>query len=668
MGKSSNADTQNYFRDVVYQSHYIDPEYPNISQFNGERAWLNDETPFDQLIWALTAPLTEEDANPLPITQTTYNSAKEWDTRAFTGSSYGAAARAFNDYAVEHYFGDGLPLVVPTPELVEEMLAGTTRDRNEVLGMLKMRGGIITVEKIAINAVMAGAKPEYLPVIIAAMEAYAAGWEFDKMWYHPMTSGGAFNLAIILSGPISKELGLHENTGYMGSGYEANSTIGRSVRLSIRNIGQNTTPFIDTQNRYGRWNDHTLTVIVENDSALPPGWKTHSEMMGYPAGSSTVTLFGFVGFLNWVATESDLWNLQDLLGAIRGNLSTSNSLALSKVILLSPSMAKTIAENTTFSSAYGNLSTKEGLKEFLARSTIGTATRTYSGVCTTWDFTNAGGAARQAGIYANSHIFVTGTDPGYALYMNNIMYGQNLCFTTQLITGSTLTQSGDEATVPSTPENFTVEYSADGQTATLKWDPPLSDGGMPITGYEYNIIHGGNRQTSAWTAVPGGAGAREVTIDLYPTNATTRFNVNNLVDRRNNTWEFFFKVRAANGVVNGAEISTANALTTRTSGKGAWAMILAENTYSVTSLVIATATGEASPSLVTAARNSQLQFGVILNKSASNKGIVWSTSNASLASVDANGLVSVRNTTGTVVLTASDTASGLTHSIVIRIT
>ena len=569
MGMATASQTQAYYKDVVYQSNYIDKSYPKLSQFNGEREWLNDLTPIEQLIWALTGPLTEEDANPTPITMETFNSAKAWETKEFTGVSYAAASRAFNDYAVAHDFGDGLPLVPPTPELVEEMLQGTTRDRNEVLGMIKMRGGIVTIEKIAINAVMAGAKPEYLPVIIAAMEAYAAGWEFDKMWYHPMTSGGAFNLAMIISGPISEELGLHANTGFMGSGYDGNSTIGRSIRLCIRNIGLNSTPYVDTQNRYGRWNDYTLTVIVENDYALPAGWKTHSEMMGYPAGTSSISLYGFVGFLSWMASEADGWNVPELLGSIRGQLTTSNSLALAKVVTIAPSMAKAIAENTTYSSAYGDLSTKEGLKEFLARSTINATKRTV-GVCDTWDFVNAGGATRQAGIYANAHIIVAGTDPGYGLYLGNINYGINLCYTTQRITGATLTENGTDATVPSTPENFVYDfiYNDDGVATQVKltWDEPLSDGGMPITRYEYNIFHGGNRQTAAWTTVPGGADAREVTINL-----THTFNAPLRVDLRNGTYEYHFKVRAVNDAQNAVDV-VSNANSFRTAGKGAWAM------------------------------------------------------------------------------------------------
>ena len=170
--------------------------------------------------------------NPPEITQETFNEALAWDTKVFSGRTYEKAAQEFNQYAMDHLFGDGLPLVLPTQDLVDEMLSGTTRDRNEVFGMMKMRGGIISIEKIAINTVMAGGKPEHLPVIIALMEAYANGWENDKMWYHAMSTGAfSIGLGAVISGPIAKELGLADDRGYMGSGHDANNLIGRALRL-----------------------------------------------------------------------------------------------------------------------------------------------------------------------------------------------------------------------------------------------------------------------------------------------------------------------------------------------------------------------------------------------------------------------------------------------------
>jgi len=537
---------RNYIENALV-SLPIDRNFEYHSRKDGERAWLNNETPFGHLVWALSGSLTYLDMNPPEITQATFNSA-DWTTREFTGRTFEEAARAFNDYAMANRFGDGLPLVVPTPDLVEEMLGGTTRDRDEVLGKIKMRGGIVTIEKIAVNAVMAGARPEYLPVIIAAMEAYAGGWEFDKMWYHPMTSGGPFNLGVLVSGPLAEELGMSMTTGWAGAANHANNTIGRAIRMSIRNIGQNTTPLVDTTNRIGRLYDHTLFTIAENTKDLPAGWMTHSQMMGFEAHETTVTFFGFIGPIETYGDET-LHPLQALRNT-RSNVSGNTNF-----VFFPPGVAQNLAEEH-------GLTTKQAVKEWYATH-------------------NAEGAPtpRNAGIAANTHIAVVGGDPGGTMSAIGFMlYGQNLVNTTQLVSGATLTTNARGATVPSTPQNFTVEYtynSAGVAThATLRWDAPLSNGGMPVTGYQVNWIHGGNRQLAPWTDVPapdGGASpdAREFTVPLVNTHLAPT-----LVDRRGDVgvYEFFFKVRATNEVVNTSEI-VGNAVTmNRIGGRGAWAM------------------------------------------------------------------------------------------------
>ena len=534
-GIHRNVLIQNYYREVALVSLPIDPDYARHSTFIGDRAWLNNVPPIDQLIWALSGPLCADDINPPPITQATFNPAT-WETRAFTGTTYAQASRAFNEYAMEHGFGDGLPLIVPTQALVDEMLTGTTRDRDEVIGKLKMRGGVITIEKIAINAVMAGARPEHLPVIIAAMEAYGAGWEFDKMWYHPMTSGGNFGLAVIVSGPLAAELGMNSGTGWAGSGNEANNTIGRAIRMSIRNIGHNSTPYVDTANRTGRFFDHTLLTFAENDANLPTGWRTHSEMMGFSADQSTVTLLGFVTPWTLRGNESGSAHpMQELIATRPGVGGAAN------FVLFSPAIAGVMAY-------YLGFECKNDVKEWYA-------THDASGNPT----------PRNIGIFANTHILVVGSDPGQTVNLSSIfLYGQNLCNTTQLISGATLTTHGRGATTPSTPQNFEVEVGVSGQ-ATLRWDAPLSDGGSPITGYQVSWLHGGNRQTSPWTEVLGGADARE-------------FTITGLVDGG----QYFFKVRATNGVVNTSEIVGNQVTMNRIGGRGAWARVNDVRPYDAT--------------------------------------------------------------------------------------
>jgi len=111
------------------------------------------------MIDALTQPLTREETIPKPKEKEVFLPVE------ITAESYEAALEKFNQLFLENHWGDGLPLLPPTPERVKWMLTGTNRSPNEVIGKVAPKNGIATIEKIAINAVMAGAKPEYLPVI-----------------------------------------------------------------------------------------------------------------------------------------------------------------------------------------------------------------------------------------------------------------------------------------------------------------------------------------------------------------------------------------------------------------------------------------------------------------------------------------------------------------------
>jgi hypothetical protein len=243
------------------------------------------ESVFDDIIDALVKPLTAEESSPPE------GKDEEEDTVrvTVTAESYPAAAEEFNRIFLENRWGDGLPLVPPTAERVKWMLSGTKRKPDEVLGKINPKQGTATIEKIAINAVMAGAKPEYLPVIIAVIEAMTDE-SFDDL--HVLASAGSFNLLTVVSGPIAGEIGMEANIGFMGHGWRANNTIGRAIRLSTLNIGR-TWPGKNDMALTGRISPHTFFTFCENAGMSP--WEPYHAGRGFKAGDSCVTVGSILG-------------------------------------------------------------------------------------------------------------------------------------------------------------------------------------------------------------------------------------------------------------------------------------------------------------------------------------------------------------------------------------
>ncbi len=138
------------------------------------------------------------------------------------------------EFMFDQGFTDGLPVVPPTPERVMRMLSGTPRDPQQVVAIVPPNMGEATVEKIAINAVLAGCRPEYLPVVIASLEAVCT----DAFNIHGVmaTTMGA-SPVLVVNGPIRQRIGMNMKIGALGQGNRANASIGRALRLAIRNIG-----------------------------------------------------------------------------------------------------------------------------------------------------------------------------------------------------------------------------------------------------------------------------------------------------------------------------------------------------------------------------------------------------------------------------------------------
>jgi hypothetical protein len=145
-----------------------------------------------------------------------------------------ASADDIDEFMFDQGFSDGLPVVPPTPERVLRMLTGTKRDPQDIVAIVPPNMAPATVEKIAINAVMAGCRPEYLPVVIAAVEAVCTD-EFNMHGVTATTMGAS--PVLVVNGPIRARIGMNMKLAALGNGNRANATIGRALRLVIRNLG-----------------------------------------------------------------------------------------------------------------------------------------------------------------------------------------------------------------------------------------------------------------------------------------------------------------------------------------------------------------------------------------------------------------------------------------------
>lgn len=139
-----------------------------------------------------------------------------------------------NEYFFEAEWSDGLPVIPPTPDGVERMLQGTSRDRHELIGIIPPGWGKATVERIAINALMAGCKPAYIPVLIAAVQAVT-----DERYRLQGSLGTTDCIAplLIVNGPVTEALGFTGTAGCFGHGSRANATVGRALNLILLTLG-----------------------------------------------------------------------------------------------------------------------------------------------------------------------------------------------------------------------------------------------------------------------------------------------------------------------------------------------------------------------------------------------------------------------------------------------
>jgi hypothetical protein len=194
-------------------------------------------------------------------------------------------------------WSDGLPLVPPTEERVLRMLDGTSRDPQEVIGLVPPALAAATVEKIAINAVMAGCKPEYLPVVLAAVEAVLD----EPFAMHGVLATTQFAApVVVVNGPVRRQIGMNAKGNALGQGNRANSSIGRALQLVIRNIGEGRPQEVD---RATLGNPGKLGYCFAEDEE-GSCWEPLSVERGVKPGVSAVTVFAGFGLQGVVDQKS----------------------------------------------------------------------------------------------------------------------------------------------------------------------------------------------------------------------------------------------------------------------------------------------------------------------------------------------------------------------------
>jgi hypothetical protein len=195
-----------------------------------------------------------------------------------------AEAEDIMEACYDRGWSDGLPVVPPIPLRVMRMLNGSARDAAEIVGKVPPDNVPCTIEKIAINAVMAGCKPEYFPVVIASVEAALQ----DRFCMHGLLCTTYFSSPVmVVNGPITKQIGMNSGVNALGQGNRANATIGRALQLIIRNVGGGVPGGIDRANM---GNPGKYTYCFAEDES-DENWGSLSMDRGFGRKDSVISLF-----------------------------------------------------------------------------------------------------------------------------------------------------------------------------------------------------------------------------------------------------------------------------------------------------------------------------------------------------------------------------------------
>ncbi|HYF45517.1 MAG TPA: thioredoxin [Acidimicrobiales bacterium] len=234
---------------------------------------------------------------------------------------------------------DGLPVVPPTAARVLAMLAGTDRAADDVVAVVPPDLAECTVEKVAINAVMAGCKPEYLPVVLAAVEAACT----DTFNMHGLLATTYFSgPVIVVNGPIARAIGMNAGVNAFGQGNRANLTIGRALQLVVKNVGGGEPGGVDRATMGSPGKLSFCFAEVEDDAP----WEPLAQSRGVPAGTSAVTLFaghGPTAIVDQLSRHPDSL-ARSFAGVLSAVAHPKLALAFDAMLVVSPEHGRVFAE------------------------------------------------------------------------------------------------------------------------------------------------------------------------------------------------------------------------------------------------------------------------------------------------------------------------------------
>ncbi len=207
---------------------------------------------------------------------------------------------AVQEYFYKNLWTDGLPVTPPTRERVDAFLAFTERKADEVLRVIPQEGREASILSIAVNGVMAGCRPEYMPVLIAIVDALCD----PKYRVEDSGSTPGWEPVVIVNGPIVKELDFNYGQGVMRVGRQANTSIGRFVRMYLRNIcGFRIPPGAGDKGSIGQ--TFLVAMAEDEDSAAAVGWPTYAEDRGFKKGENIVTVHSVVAITSPMYSGGD---------------------------------------------------------------------------------------------------------------------------------------------------------------------------------------------------------------------------------------------------------------------------------------------------------------------------------------------------------------------------